>query len=58
VAYQLIKWERQTAKLNPAYIYITCKDKKIKIKNNGKKYSKLFPETKDEVTRNKDLFFV
>lgn len=45
------------SKLNPHLISIVCSGLEILIENEWKKYAKLFPETKEEVTLIKDLYF-
>ncbi|MBK6834363.1 MAG: hypothetical protein IPG89_08860 [Bacteroidetes bacterium] len=45
------------SRLNPHLISITCSKLEIIIENEWKKYAKLFPETKEEVTLIKDLYF-
>lgn len=44
-------------KLNPKFICISYMDKEIKIDNNWKKYAVLLPESKEKITRKKDLYF-
>ena len=44
-------------KFNPEFIIITCDNKKIKLENKWKKYAKCFPDSKENITWQKNLNF-
>jgi hypothetical protein len=48
---------RDDKKINPEFIFISYADKEIKLNNKWKKYAESFPDSIDQVTWKKDLFF-
>ncbi len=48
---------RDNKKLNPEFIYFSYEDNEIKLDNKWEKYADLFPESKEKITRKKDLYF-
>jgi hypothetical protein len=51
------EWEKENRRLNPEFIFIKYNDIEIRLNNEWKKYAKIFPENKNEVTKHSDLLF-
>ena len=49
--------KQDNEKINPKFIYISYSDNEIKLKNKWEKYAYCFPDSKDETTWKKDLYF-
>lgn len=52
------EYENENKRLNPEFIFIQFNDSEIKIKNEWKKYAKLFPKNKKEITKHENLQFL